>query len=760
VRPTPIRIARAAARLLAALLLLGALVLGTPAPAGAAAGAGGGAGGAWLPRKVVALYNGVEEPRLRSSAVHQFVAMPLNWLGLVVEFRDASRPLPPVWDDPDVLGVVSWFPSPALPRPAEYLDWAERVLASGRRFVLLGDLGVAGDKVPPGRVERFYASLGLRYGGGWSPVTYDTELVLADPALTGFERALDGPLPPFELFAPADPSARTYLKARRPAAGGAEESHLVVVTRAGGFVAPGYAHFRDPATLVSQWYVDPFAFFERALGLAGRPVPDVTTLSGRRMYYSHVDGDGWLNRSQAVPVPKGEEAPYASEVILDRAVAPYPDLPVTVAPIAAELDPAWGGSEEARRIARALFALPQVEPASHTYTHPFQWDFFEDYAPGKEAPFAGLYGDGALHGDHDAAADDAPPPAGGLRPGYRLPRAYGGRPFDLDQEMRGAADHIALYAPPGKRVGLVQWSGDTSPFEGAVAAARRAGLANINGGDSRLDSEYPSVSYLAPVGRPVGAEVQVYASASNENTYTGLWTGRYFGFRDLRESMDNTERPRRLKPINLYYHMYSGERAASLKALLANLAHVRAQEICPVPTGRYVSAARGFFTLRLAGVGERSWRVSDRGGLHTLRFPATDGAEGAEVEVDLDRSPGVIGQRVHQGQLYVALDPAAAEPVVTLRARVPGPPARPELVQSRWEVSALETTPDGFAFTAQGFGPGETEWRVPAPGRYAVAVGPARIEAVAGPDGRLAAVLGDGTGEPVRVGVRRIAGTP
>ena len=38
---------------------------------------------------------------------------------------------------------------------------------------------------------------------------------------------------------------------------------------------------------------------------------------------------------------------------------------------------------------------------------------------------------------------------------------------------------------------------------------------------------------VAPIGKPVGKQRQIYASASNENTYTNLWSGNFFGHRYL-----------------------------------------------------------------------------------------------------------------------------------------------------------------------------------------------------------------------------------
>ena len=52
----------------------------------------------------------------------------------------------------------------------------------------------------------------------------------------------------------------------------------------------------------------------------------------------------------------------------------------------------------------------------------------------------------------------------------------------------------------------------------------------------------------------------------NENVYTNDWTGPFYGFRDVIDTFRMTGEPRRLKPINLYYHTYSASKVAALKA--------------------------------------------------------------------------------------------------------------------------------------------------------------------------------------------------
>lgn len=690
-----------------------------------------------VPRTVLCLYDGQLEPRLILAPIHRRAAMPLEWLGLAPQYHSLTLPLPPVWEDPGCRGVLAWLPEPNLADFAGFVAWAERVTASGRRLVLMGSVGARPGALPDAAVlelrRRLLAAIGLRSLGEWSPVTLEDRVVHAEPGMIGFETPLPNPLPPYELYE-LGPGARSWLSVER-AHPAPRRSHLVATTPRGGFVAPGFVNTLHEATNTWPWRIDPFRFFEAALGAADLPRPDTTTLCGRRIYYSHVDGDGWRSISQ-VRGPGGERV-TAAEVVLRRVVAANPDLPVTIAPIGAELDPARQGDARAIETARALFRLPQVEAATHTDTHPFDWSFFADWSPERERPFLDAYRRLAQGKESWGTLSVLPElrRAAGVSSAYALPRAYGGRGFDLREEVEGSCARVASLLPPGKTVGLLQWSGSCAPFPAAVRHVRAAGLRNINGGDTRFDDEHPSVASVAPQGVWEDGRVQVYASNSNENTYTHLWTARFWGFRDLPVTWTRTGAPRRLKPMNLYYHMYSGDRLASLDALTANIQALRRTEFVAVRASRFAASVEGFYDLRLEREGERAWRVLHRGGLATLRLPGGE----ATPALDLDACEGVLGARVTNGDLYVALDPVAPAPLVVAAPPGTAPVAtRPALVEASWEVAHLRPSEEedfgaGFAFEAAGFGEGRLRWRLPpAPGAGPPRVSVAAMDAPAG----------------------------
>ena len=674
-----------------------------------------------VPRRVLALYDGTIEAHLKETSVHGLAAMPIEWLGLTLEYHDVSAGLPPIWTDPAYRGVLTWFPEPNLADYPAYVTWIERVAASGLRIVQIGDAAAKPGSLPSA-VEatlrrRLFAALGVRALGLWSAVTLGDRILSRNTASTEFEYRFDAGLPAYELYEPDRANAVSWLVVER-ADQDRSRSHLVILSPSSGFVAPGYAVGVDPQTGVKQWFIDPFAFFAAAFATADLPAPDTTTLCGRRLYYSHIDGDGWRSLSQVRSL--GRAPATNAEVVLQAAIAANPDLPVTVAPIAAEMDPAFAGDLRAIGAARSLFRLEHVEAATHTYTHPFRWSFFEQYSAAEEAPFQEDYRNAASGRAQVVETGGTPAAQGGCcgratKAGHSPPRAFGGRPFDLATEIGGSARLIdAIAGSAAKRVRLLQWPGDCTPFPAALQAVAEAGLLNINGGDTRCDADFPSVSAVAPLGFQRNGNIQVYASNSSEELYTDLWTDRYFGFRDLPESWDRTGTPRRLKPFNLYYHMYSGERRASLDALLGNLDALRQRgDFLPVFASRFAALAEGFFKVTIVQEGQSAWRVRDRGALQTIRF-----ANGGQRSLDLAACDGVLGARLVNGDLYVALDPAHDAPLIALAARDDGPPLRPYLVEAAWEVSQLLFAADRFSFAAQGFGVGAMTWRVPAAGTW------------------------------------------
>ena len=669
-------------------------------------------------RSVLALFDGADEASPDRTRVHRMLEMPLNHLGYRVAYWDLRSGLPPIAEATRHAAIVTWFDE-RIPDHAAYLAWADAVARARVRFVVMEFTGAPLDSKSLPAVNRFLGHIGFQVRPVWVPDAPDLHVVAQSGDMLGFETRLEPPIPGFMVYELAGPNARAHLTVARPGPVDARSSTPVVTSRGGGFAASGYAIRYDAARQRLAWVLDPFKFLAAALGPEDAPIPDTTTIAGRRIYFSHIDGDGWNNPS-FVP-SEGRPPALASERVLDDLIRPYPDLPVSVGLIAADADPAIGGTARAQNVARAFYALPQVEVASHTYTHPYDWSFFASQNRQRElAVVAGRKNELELQAiaPHAVGIDQA-----FLSGSATTPRANMLQPFDLDMEVRKALDLAGALAPPGKRPALYLWSGNTRPFAAAVRATRAYGVRNLNGGDGRLDSLYPSVAYLSALSRPVGGERQIYAPNANETIYTGGWVAPFDRFAMLAETVRNTELPRRLKPWNLYYHMYSGQRSESLAVVKAHLDAARAAAVIPIKASHYAAIVDSFHEVAIARLGQGKWRIEKRGVLGTVRFDAAE-----HLAIDWSSSAGVLGATRHAGALYVALDPAVAQPVIAVARGGKQAGSRVNLVESRWQVSELRPARCGFDAKVAGFGRGDMTWAGLRPGAYAVSVRRGRDE--------------------------------
>ncbi len=678
-------------------------------------------------RDILALYDGRRERVPSETRIHKFAELPLNYLGYRVVYHDVNSTLP----DPSSLdryrGVLTWLIEP-LRRPDTFVDWLDQATARGLKLVILGEVAPPESGVLLPKINRLLGRIGLEHTGEYIDLTWQAFVAEQNPDFVGFERPLDKVLPGFPLVLAKGSEVQQHLVVDAPAAGGRAKAALIATSPGGGYASLSYTIFYEPNTDRVRWTLNPFAFFKAAFGAERFPVPDTTTLSGRRIYFSHIDGDGWNNLTEIEGHRDAQR--LSAEVISREAIQPYPDLPVSVGLIAGDTDIELGGNPAARTIARTLFGMPQVEVASHTYTHPYDWQFFQFYDRQAEL----------------AKVEQYQPPDISMRERFTrtittmarkelpadrfdkyvattddLPRTYLRKPFDLDLEMLGSLAVAESLAPAGKRAKIMLWSGDTTPFPEAIQKLRKAGIQNLNGGDSRLDREYPSITYVPPISRLTGGERQIYSGNSNENTYTNDWTGPYYGYFMLEHTLTNTERPRRLKPFNLYYHMYSGEKTSALASVKHFLDIARKSAVVPTTASHYARIADDFFVTEIEQVDLFSWAVTGRGALQTVRFDAAE-----QLAVDFGRSTGVFGANRHEGALLVTLDPAVERAIVTLRSRADAEPPSPSgtattLVESRWMLSRQIAEGCGFRTDAQGFGPGEMIWQTKAGRSFTVA---------------------------------------
>ncbi len=560
-----------------------------------------------MPRTVLLLHDeSAETGDEHYSDAQRQLAMPLHYLGYRTELLDITRRALPTGSLADrYAAVVAIFRDADVGLKSNLAGLITRALDEKVPMVFFNSLGTPLDD-----------KLAARMGLSQATATLGTPLSIRhierpvvgfeiDPTPNRFEGLRLVARPGQALLTIADPKGTTY--------------DGVAVTDWGGFVVYPFGVVTLQPGNTERWVTDPIAFLRRALPVPPWPLPDPTTEAGRRLLLIHIDGDGFPSRAE---VPG---SPFASEVMLREFIARYP-VPHTVSVIQGEtaangLYPQFSAALE--EIARRIYQLPHVESASHSYSHPFDW-----YAVRSKT--------------------DKP---------YNLP--IPNYKFDVAAEIEGSIGYIeSQLSPPGKKAGVFLWTGACVPPPETLARAWRAGLLNMNGGDTTITRANASLTQVSALSLRKDGWLQIYAPNQNENVYTNNWTGPFYGFERVIETFELTERPRRLKPINIYYHTYAASKPASINALRKVYDWALAQPVHPVYSSEYIRKVVDFDDMAVGGMlapaatdgpSWTGWRIAGDGDLRNLRWSAAERAriDWAASEELAGFRTGVDGDYLH-----------------------------------------------------------------------------------------------------------------
>lgn len=602
-----------------------------------------------LPRKILALYHIQKNENFAHTPAHRYAEVILNHLGLEVVHRSVLEPYPNEEEMKGFLGILTWFQGEGqIPEPQEYCRWLSRQIHHGKKVVILEYPGFleTGRRIPPA-CQVALRALGVEYLENFSDNPYFFEIVDKDPGMVEFERKLlMTENLHYSQYRVLSPKAKVHLRARRIDLENGK-SDLVFTTPRGGFAHATHVNFKLPDIGKIQWRLNPFRFFEEAFGIQGLPRPDVTTRNGRRVFFSHIDGDGIVNLSHI------DNESFSGEILYREILKPTATIPITASIITGYLDMRAYRGERVIDLYRDIFSLPHVEAVSHGHAHPLIWE------EGKLA--------------------------------LKVPGFH----YTPELEIKGSVEKLrGLLKSLGinKPVNLFSWTGDCLPTESQMAIPHKIGVKNLNGGDPRFDKRYDSLSFLLPLSLLRGGYRQIYTAAPNENMYTNKWKGPYYGYVDVIETFQGTENPVRLKPINVYYHYYSGERIAALKALKTVYQYALSQEIFPVFATEYVAMVEDFFKTKIIPL-EGGWRIANDGFLKTIRF------DHEKRNVDLSRSRGVLGYRHERGSLYVFLGEGTAHDIFLTSAQ----PVNPYIEAATFLVRDFKGDREGLGFFKSGW---------------------------------------------------------
>ncbi|MEW6344619.1 MAG: sugar ABC transporter [Pseudomonadota bacterium] len=611
-----------------------------------------------LPRKILVVQDRDTREPLDLSVGVRDLATPLNYLGYDVEYADFSKPLPASITPDRYAGVVAWLQGNALPDPQTWQRWIAARIVDHVPVVFLGQFGFD----PTGAIGD---ALDLQAVPG--TMVAPVNVIARDP-MVGFE--IDPRPDPRDLLG-VRAGVKSHSLLRLSANGALIDP--VALTPWGGYALNPYTSVSLDSIGQERWAIEPLKFLAAALRLPGMPSPSVTTENGRRLLMTHVDGDGFASRAE-FPGPD-----YSGEALYEQIFTRY-KIPMTLSVIEGEVGAAGlypKISPRLEEIARKMFALPYVEIGTHTYSHPFQWENVNSNGARVD------------RGGGDAAFS--------LNiPGYS---------FNIDREVSGSIDYInSRLAPPGKKTVVLQWSGDCQPPGIVVRKVYEAGVYNFNGGDTVITKSAPSWTNIAPIGVDKGpGAYQVYAPNQDENVYTNDWQGPFYGFTRVLETFDMTDRPRRFKPIDIYYHMYSGTKVASLRALDQIFSAVLTQPVLPVHVTDYIRKVLDWRSFAVARqVGSRDgWVVRGNGEVRELHWP------GANAPL-LDGASGVTGFAAGPDGTYIHIDGGEARFALGANGAsgaggANGARALPYIAEANGFVRNFRSTANGMSFEFGGY---------------------------------------------------------
>jgi hypothetical protein len=525
------------------------------------------------------------------TASAAFLQTALEWMGYEVDYQIPGRD----WPAPLLPGryagiIVDGSMKVPIRREGEFVDWLLAQVARGAKVIFLGQYPLEQD----GERLRLMRALGI--GGTGAPAS--------------IELGLESKVEPAGAMH-ADVKVRTQkgeiADVRAPETAIADISIIgkdatantviyqpVFTSTWGGVLLDPYFTFQALTDDV-RFVTDPYLWLRRIFPAEVMPAPDPTTRDGCRLFYFQIDGDGFT-------APCLYNQQICGEVMIDEIIKKYP-VPVTCSIIEAELrgeqlqgDPQMTAMAEA--LARQMYLLPNVEAASHSYSHPFVWiDNDVEYLP--QYPRRNLE----------------------LKPTINYPK------ISAEREVAGSIHYIEdQLLPKGEKVKIMLWSGNCRPSTEALDWCTKLGIENMNGGGAAVTSKRTSLANVPPRSMSWDGRLQINSAMQNEYVFTRDWNGPFFGgFRQVIQTFERTETPRRLCPVDLYCHFYSTQHLSSLRALKDILDWSLAQNLQPVTASEYAAIVRDCRDTAILRRSDGAWLFSNAGKCQTFRSPESLG---------------------------------------------------------------------------------------------------------------------------------------
>ncbi|NLI09798.1 MAG: hypothetical protein GX447_03455 [Elusimicrobia bacterium] len=521
-----------------------------------------------IPREIIIFFDSQKVSDKVYSQAHRLASAPLEYHGYIPKIKDIREPLPQNLEETHA--VIFLTESEYADNNKRLLDWTIRAINSGKKILFLGSF-----PFPP--EPSYFSPFGITISKNKARPGEPNILLSLDKYYSVFESPFYFYHSDYLLNAQVCRSIISF-----------KNNYDQIHSQASLCPWGGYALSESWVTQIDNkelFQINPYYFFKEALALKDFPVPDPTTQNGRRVLVSHIDGDGFSSFSE---IKKGY---YNAEILKKEILEKYP-IPHSVSIIRGEIESPSLDEKQKERLKKSaleIFSLPWVEMANHSFSHPFKWVNLS--SAGEYDNIEQLY---SLN-----------------IPGYS---------FNINEEILGTKKWLEKeFSLSGKKNEIFFWTGDCVAPQSALKILKENGMRNINGGYTVATRENPYLSLIAPFGIERDGYYQIYSGQQNENIYTNLWSGPFWGYSKAIETFELTEKPLRLKPINIYYHFYSAQKQASINALKKVYDYAISLKTNPIYASQYADTVNDFYESGIYNYGS-SWIFAGNGSLKTLRL--------------------------------------------------------------------------------------------------------------------------------------------
>lgn len=533
-----------------------------------------------------------------------------NYLGPIIEYMgyvpthfelNKTNVLPTGNLKEKYAGIIFWLEN-QNDKNTFIINWAKKQIDANIPVVFLQNFGVLIE-------NKILSKLGLATSSYESSST-SLKITYIDKTFVGSE--ISPPITPYDFYPLQITSGQTVLRMQN---GNHQTADVIAITPWGGYaIYPYVVNFLPNGR--AFWVINPIQFLSKALRLQHFPVPDTTTENGLRLMSVHIDGDGF-----AYPA-KWIGGGFAATELRDRILKVF-QIPTSVSVITGEIGPNGIHPKESPQlmeIARSIFALPWVESASHTFSHPLYWQ-----------------------GNKNSNVEGGEPYTMDI-PNYK---------FNLQDEITGSIDFINKnLLSNNKKCKLFFWSGMADPGVDALRLTYQDQLLNINGGSgTNISHLHPSLTNIRPKGIDIDSFYQIFAPIDMDFFYMNYFAGPLYGFENVIQTLELTDKPRRFKPIDLYYHIYSASYKAALDALIKVYQWALAQPVMNIFISDYINKVLDYYYILIAKYNS-SWLIQSQGNLRELRSERFLGYP------NLTTSQNVIGFKENAQDMYIHLGPS------------------------------------------------------------------------------------------------------